>query len=981
MNDHGDQDAYVPGDPAARILQDLNDRQREAVTHGDGPLLIIAGAGTGKTNVVTRRIAYLIAKQMAKPDEILALTFTEKAASEMEERVDRLVPYGYAPVWISTFHAFGDRILRRHALDLGLPLHFDVLDELQQKIFLLENLWNLPLKHYRPVADPTSFLDEILKFISRCKDEDVTPEEYTAWCHEHYFEDPVEREKNFELAAMWSAHEQRMHEKGFLDFGDQVALTVRLLRKEPRLLDDFRRQFRYIMVDEFQDTNFIQFQLLQLLANNKHSITVVGDDDQSIYKFRGASLSNILNFSDIYPDCRKVVLTENYRSGQKLLDTAYRLIQFNNPDRLEARHGLSKRLTGRTDPDSAVIHRRFPTLDAEAEEIALEIGRLVREQGCAYRDIAILLRKNKSAQAYLESLRFHGIPFHFAVYERLFRRPEILWLVSLIHVLTEPHDSVHLFNLLASPFYRLPAADMAVVGGRAKSTNRALYSIIHHHERSGLKDELSGEGVQVLRKFLKDFHMYTEKALTMKTGELLYDFLEYSGFLKQVVDGEVPEGEDVARNLARFFSHVRAFGRATRTDDIRSFSEHLNRLHDLGEDSFLPDPEPDENKVRVMTVHKAKGLEFPVVFLPGLIQNQFPDRDRQPAFDLPDALLKETALPASDQKQEERRLFYVALTRAKDRVYLTSAEDYGTTKKRKISQFILEALDLEKETVEAAQASPIETIRLSAAPPPPPAATPLLAINLKPLEPDHLIELSYVQIDNLQTCPLKYKISHVLRVPLRATHHLVFGRALHEAIEVLLRMKKDGMLPFFSAVINEYNRAWVSEGFLSREHEEQRKEDGRRILQKFYDREMQDSSLPFLIEQDFSFKHKRVRVRGRWDRVDFDGDKKAVIIDYKSSAVEEQQEADKRARESAQLYIYAMAFEQRFGVWPEAMELRFLESGLTGRVDFRTEELSRVTAMIDSAAETIRKRDFPPRPAYQSCRFCQVRSICSYSAY
>lgn len=962
-------------DPLERILEGLNEPQREAATFETGPLLIIAGAGTGKTSVITRRIAYLITKQLAAPDEILALTYTEKAAAEMEDRIDRLVPYGYAPVWISTFHAFGDRILRRHALDLGLPLHFEVLDELQQKIFLLENLWRFPLRLFRPVGDPTSFLDELLKLISRAKDEDIAPDEYLAYCNETEFEDPLEREKHFEVARLYHDYQKLLGEKGFVDFGDQVMLTLRLFRKHAAILKQYRSQFKYILVDEFQDTNCAQFLLLQILCSGDRNITVVGDDDQSIYRFRGASLSNILTFSDIYPDCRKIVLTQNYRSGQKILDAAYRLITFNNPDRLEAQHGLDKRLRGRTEPDSILVHRRYATIDAEADEMAREVQRLVGVEGFQYSDIAVLVRKNSIALSYMEAFRYHGVPAHFAAFQRFFRRSEILWLISFLHVVTDPQDSLHLFHLLSSPFYNLPAVDLALLGGQARINRRSLYHVIGNRPRLGLDQELSPEGNNILASFVKDLRMYAEKARTHKTGELLYEFLEASGFLKQLVEQRYDDSEEMARNLARFFSHVRAFSRTARKDDVFSFAEHLTRLHDLGEDSTFAEAEPNENKVRVMTVHKAKGLEFPIVFLPGLIQNQFPASPRSASFDLPDPLIKENAPSHADHRQEERRLFYVAMTRAKDRLYLTSAEDYGTPMKRKLSSFVAEALELSKKEIKMVESDPLSVVRRSA-----PPKSPLLEINLKPMHPNEMFELSYNQVDAVRTCPLKYKISHVMKVPLRATHHLVVGRALHDAIETLLTMKKENRLIFLNDVVADYERSWISEGFLSREHEEQRKEDGRRMLEKFYDREFADPAIPFLIEEEFQFSHGRVRIRGRWDRVDFDG-KRAVIIDYKSSAVDEQEEADKRAGATLQLYIYALAFQQRYGVWPEAMELRFIESGTVGRVEFKQEELSRVLSIIDEAAAAIRRREFPPKPSYQTCRFCQVRQVCSFSAY
>ena len=332
---------------ADRILEGLNEAQRRAVTHDTGPLLIVAGAGTGKTTVITRRIAWLIATRRARPDEILALTFTDKAAAEMEERVDTLVPYGYADVEIATFHAFGDRILREHALEIGLTPDFRVLNRAEQTIFLRDRLFELPLAHYRPLGDPTRHLQALITLISRCKDEDISPEEYQAHAGRLEreaaaavdYEEARERvAQQRELAATYAKYEELMTRDGCVDFGDQIVQVLRLLRRRPYVLGAYQRRFRYILVDEFQDTNHAQFELVKLLAARHSNVAVVGDEDQAIYRFRGAAISNILGFLDVYHDAAQIVLTENYRSTQEILDGAYRLIVHNNPDRGQERH-------------------------------------------------------------------------------------------------------------------------------------------------------------------------------------------------------------------------------------------------------------------------------------------------------------------------------------------------------------------------------------------------------------------------------------------------------------------------------------------------------------------------------------------------------------------------------------------------------------------------------------------------------------------
>src|SRR5438876_6795381 len=360
------------------LLADLTSRQRKAVTHGDGPLLIVAGAGTGKTTVLTRRIAWLIAEKRARPAEILALTFTERAAAEMQERVDRLVPYGYTDSVISTFHAFGDRLLRDHALEAGLSDRATVLSRAEQVIFLREHLFDLPLDRYRPLGDPTRFLQALVTLISRARDEDVTPAAYRR-ASDALLAEASERPadtalaeaaaQQAELAALYEAYERLMRQSDRLDFGDQVSLALRTLRDHPAILDAERTRYRYILVDEFQDTNHAQFELVKLLAGGPHAnVTVVGDDDQSIYRFRGAALSNILGFRAAYPRAAGVVLTDNFRSRQQILDAAHRLIEHNDPERLEARDGIDKRLRAKA------AFRRPEPRDGAIELLSLATG-------------------------------------------------------------------------------------------------------------------------------------------------------------------------------------------------------------------------------------------------------------------------------------------------------------------------------------------------------------------------------------------------------------------------------------------------------------------------------------------------------------------------------------------------------------------------------------------------------------------------------
>ena len=336
----------------------LNPAQKEAVEYTGGPLLIVAGAGTGKTTGITQKIAHLIAQGLAKPEEILALTFTDKAAGEMEERVDQLVDIGYTEMQISTFHAFCQRLLENHGLDIGLPNRFDLLTETEAWLLVRENLDKLNLDYYRPLGNPTRHIHELLRHFGKCKDELITPEEYLRYAEQIKLDgDDVntsERSRLIEVANAYHRYNHLLIEHGAFDFGDLIGYSVRLLRERPLIRQALQARFKYILVDEFQDVNYAQYELVKLLTVQssefrvqRPQLTVVGDDDQSIYAFRGASVANILQFKEDFPDSKEVVLTENYRSGQEILDCAYHLIQNNNPDRLEEKLKIEKRLKGK----------------------------------------------------------------------------------------------------------------------------------------------------------------------------------------------------------------------------------------------------------------------------------------------------------------------------------------------------------------------------------------------------------------------------------------------------------------------------------------------------------------------------------------------------------------------------------------------------------------------------------------------------------
>jgi DNA helicase-2/ATP-dependent DNA helicase PcrA len=960
-----------------RVTDGLSPAQREAVLHGEGPLLIIAGAGTGKTTVLTRRIAHLINSKRARPEEILALTFTEKAAVEMEERVDQLIPYGYAETSVSTLHAFGDHVLREMGLEAGLDPDFRVLTRPEQIIFLRERLFRLPLKRFRPLGDPTRHLGALLGLVSRAKDESVSPEEYRAWAEERAAGAASDEEKDdaarhLEVAAFYLAYQDLLAEAGVADFGDQIHRTLALLRERPSALARLRERYRYVLVDEFQDTNHAQLEMVRLLAGEAANITVVGDDDQAIYRWRGAAAANLLAFRRLYPGAREVVLVENYRSPQAILDAAGRLISYNNPYRLEVVAGIDKRLRSARKGGPTVRHVHHDTVSAEADAVAAMVEERLRAGGQP-RDVAILVRSNDDADPFLRALNVKRIPHRFSGSRGLYAREEVRLLVSFLRALASPADSVSLFFLAASEVYRLPVPDLLRLNQYAQRKTRPLLEVLRGLPENEELASVSGEARVGAGRLVRDLERAAEAVPRLRTGEVLYRFLQESGLLARLSRATSAEAEAEVRNIARFFETVRAYGEMAEHDRVPAFVAHLDLLREAGDDPAVAEAELDDDAVHVLTVHKAKGLEFPVVFLVGCAEGKFPVQRRKEPIELPAALEKEALAGGDAHLQEERRLFYVAMTRARDELVLTSAADYGTARTRKVSRFVVEALDLPSPRPLPRRSQALEALgRHRPAPDPAPVA-------LARVPEDEVLRLSFRQIDDYETCPLKYRYVHVLRVPLLTHHRVVYGSAIHQAIQQLYRARAAGRPFSADDLVSAFQAAWVSEGFLSREHEEERLRSGAEALRRFHESESADPLFPTAVEEEFAFYLGRNKVQGRYDLV-VEREGRTSILDFKTSAIDDPGRAKEKVRESLQLDVYALAHLKTAGRLPDWVELRFLESGIAAGKEPTPDEAAATEIRIRAVAARIRAREFPATPSYMACGQCPFRDICPYTA-
>ena len=969
------------GSDSDTILAGLNEEQLSAVTHGEGPLLIVAGAGTGKTAVITRRIAWLIATKRARPDEILALTFTDKAAAEMESRVDVLVPYGMVGATIATFHAFGDRLVRDHAIELGITSQLQVGTRADMLVFLRERVFDLGLSRYLPLGAPDTHLSALLGVFDRARDEDVSPDQYLAFAAElmadagknDELRDRAEAER--EKARAYAAYQRLLLESGRVDFGSQISLALRVLRERPHLRRRYQDTYRWILVDEFQDTNHVQFELVKLLAGSRPNLTVVGDDDQSIYRFRGAKVENLLTFLDVYRDAEPVLLRRNYRSGRRVLELAHRMVKHNDPDRLEARDParFDKRLIAVRDLDGMVEHWPFEGASDEADAVAADIAALLERGERAAGDIAVLARTHAQLDPVALALQQRGIRFQRANQRGLYRRPEVTLCLNALRTVADPEDGAAAFGLFGDPLFEVDPVDLARISADAAGRNRGLLEMAARaaDDPASRLGQRTREGI---RRFVKLHARLAASATRRPTAEVLFEFVSESGWLARLSREDSAESIERVQNLNRLFGIVKRVGPLLKSDRVPFFIAHLDLLIEAGDDPQAAVVDLEDDAVQLLTAHNAKGLEFPVVYMVQLADGRFPQWSRSDPLEFP-VELRKGGDPKVEHEREERRLFYVAMTRARDRLVLSHADDYGWARKAKPSRFVLEALALPSPPKSRKGATTLESIARHA----PAAETP--AAPAGPVPDDRVLQLSHNQIDEWITCPWRYRFAHVVQVPLPADPRVMYGIAMHHAVRVFLQHRLHGHPITVEDVQQAFESAWSSEGFISREHEERRLAEGKEALRRFVQRETASARTPLASEMEFKFRLGNDVVVGRWDRIDEVGGE-IVLVDYKTSEVDDRDKADERAERSVrdgQLGLYALAYAETRQVTPARVQLHYMDSGVVGEAKVARDYLERARARVQTAAAGIRAASFPPDPDPRKCGDCPYSRFCAHS--
>ncbi len=978
-------------------LSTLNAQQRRAVEHGEGPLLVVAGAGTGKTRVITERIRYLLESDPELAGEnILGLTFTDKAAAQMTHRVMKVMGERAEGIWLSTFHKFCvEKILQVANPDLK------VLEDVDHWILLRQHMGELGLKHFRRLAEPGEFLNDFIRFFSRCQDELVTPADYEAYAGK-LRRDYEARKKSLdtdarkseeeelarqdELANVYRVSERLLRERNLLTFGVQLMQAVQLLRADPALLERMREQYRYILVDEFQDTNIVQLELLWLLAGDRRNIVAVGDDDQAIYRFRGASFGSFTIFlkrfcgvtdKNLTDGVRRFIapLTQNYRSTSRILRVAGELISHNEQSPLLP----TKTLTTENPSGEKIRVVEFGTPEEESHWIASDIERL-HGPGSPWRNFAVLYRKHAHSRRLIEALRFKKIPFvirNFSILSSTLVRD----LLAYLRLIAVPSDNVACARVLAAPYWRLEPRDLVRLAERAeKNRRRPLSDEIDAAQRE-LQFGLEASRLPELTSLLGRLRLMARKISATAVLDQLIAALELA---------PLPFEAD-RRYLERFVKFAQDWEQKNERKSLRDFIQYLDYFKDAGGDIQLEEEVADD-AVQLMTVHSAKGLEFPHVFIMQVNKNDFPSNARPVVFEFPPELMKEEK-PAGDfQIQEERRLFYVALTRARNRLTLSTVVNQRKRPSPFLDDFLMNGRIQKEDTAQSApqvivppseeatgsepdSADPAQLSFFSGDPANESArAYSRVALWAKAYHPPAAepLQLSASTIECYTKCPMQYLFQNMWRIRGGAQATMTFGSVMHTTIkEFVSEMAKRGKVSF-EEVAAIYDREWSSSGFPDDYQETEYRKAGREQLENFHRSYV--AAPPEVLYQEKPFElhlDHDVIVKGRMDQVNRLGEKEVEIVDYKTGKPKD----EKKAKDSLQLGVYALAAEEVLELKPERLVFYNLTTNEPVATTRDAKALAKTKQTIAEVADQIRAGEFPAKPSFL-CVYCDYKPLC-----
>jgi len=955
----------------------LDEKQREAIEHVHGPMLVIAGAGTGKTTVLTKRLARLIRDGHARPDQILALTYSDNAAGEVRKRVAKELKREPDQLGASTFHAYCNNLLKRQHRG------FKVLDDQDLWILLRRNIRDLNLKYFVRAANVAQFLDDLLKFIRRCHDELVGPEQYRTYVARlERGELPIPRvtrskkqetlsreevlERCHEIANVFETVERMLREHNFGTFGHMIIGAYEILKADSAILEEERARAHFILIDEFQDANFAQMKVLELLAGDVKNIFAVGDPDQGIYQFRGASSAAFQMFLSRFPGTRVVRLDKNQRSTTAILKCAYEVIRENPP--------IATNVNG-----TALTYQRTPLVsardeiatsqgaplpqvkvevvvgrdkDVEASDIPNVLKRKRRELRCDWSDFAILYRQHHHRELIAEELARHEIPISIEGMDIL-DTAVIRDVLACLRAIASTRDSAALFRVAARPQFQIKADDLRAAL-KASAPECTLAEVL-----AGLP---AGKPVlESIRQARERVEQGGRKAISA---------------LETVIRHFAFDSKDPAIAALRKFVDCWAQKPITETQELGEFLEYMELFPEAK--GAIPLSTGDDDGVKLLTAHGAKGLEFPHVFIVRANSGSFPSSFKESLVEFPRELFDASAMVGDDSKrlheQEERRLFYVATTRAKDSLVMSACRGRGAdSTPAGYLRLLLKDRTL-RPWLTSRDAKPLQVdLFAHEAADPKPANTIAEWLKLPPAAPLNAY-LSASGIETYETCPLQFKLERDWRIPREIPAALQYGKAMHDVLKHYYDSFIQGrpateadLVALFHTVLAETP---ISDPYQRDLYQKQ----GVAQLRVFLATATASKPDVLRTEESFSIKIGEATVRGRIDRIDRLSGNAVVIVDYKTGKPQDPEDAD----ESLQLSIYALAAQQKWGYKPERLMFYNLEDNAAIETTRTPEQLQEAAALVESVAEKIAQGKFDAKPGFH-CRFCPYRSLCPFT--
>ncbi len=973
----------------------LNAAQKRAITHRDGPLLVIAGAGTGKTRVITERIRHLLESDASLSGEnILGLTFTDKAAAEMKSRVVKAAGERAKDVTLKTFHAFCESFLKDVDSD-----HI-MLDTVDHWILLRRNLHRLQLDRYRRLAEPGQFLSDFIEFFSRCQDELVSSNDYQRYAEQLAAELEAERAqldadtlgereemvaREREIARAYKASEELLREKKRSSFGSLITGAVELLERDATLRATLQNRYRYILVDEFQDTNIAQLRLLELLANERKNIFAVGDNDQAIYRFRGASFGSFKLFLERFAGWSegddstpfRVSLTENYRSTPNILRVASQVIGMNT-----ASVDFPKKVLTTNRPEGEKIRIvELAEIEDEARWVAKEIERIHRA-GRRWRDFAVLYRAHNHRDALVTELSQRKIPF---VISRLsiLEHPLVKDLIAYLRLIAKPYDDIAAARVLAAPAWQMTPPDLVRYAERARKNRKKIYDELQSKQAS-LPFEPAASDLTELLNFLSE----QRKSMQRRTAaEILADLLEWLELYARA------SAQDRAY-VKRLPEFVKAWEPKSETRGLPEFVEYLEYFDQAGGTISLDEDVPGD-AVQLMTVHGAKGLEFSHVFVLRVNKNKFPQPQRSHVFEFPARLMKEGAPEELFHHQEERRLYYVALTRAQDRLTITSLAERKARVPPFIEDILMDPAIKRRDVLQLApKVAPVpaaatedKDARSAQNPLFFPSGLPKIfsriadwAETFHPPSPEPL-QLHPSAVQSYRSCPQRYLFSSLWSLQEGPKATLTFGRVIHATIRrMMAEFKKGNRLPF-DEVQRIFEAEWSDVGFEDDYQEGEYKKDGLEQLRAFHQTGLERPLLVLELEKNFELPvENNVVLKGRIDQVNSLGrvgrsaaakTTDVEIVDYKTGKAKK----DADAKKDLQLSIYAIAGKEIFEWNPVRLVFHYLQDNQRQETTRDAKQLDEALRIVQETAADIRAGEFSPKPGF-ICRSCAYKPIC-----